>query len=109
MTNVTCKSHNVIYCITCTKCGIQYVGQTKRRLMDRFRGRYYNVSKGTKQKGRHFTSSNQEGIADSCIHIPTFIKQSSKSEAGQLALDKLELAWSYRLCTQAPYGLNVLE
>ena len=27
--NVTCKSNNIIYCITCKKCRIQYVGQTK--------------------------------------------------------------------------------
>ncbi len=26
--DVTCKSNNLIYCITCTRCGKQYVGQT---------------------------------------------------------------------------------
>ena len=108
MTTVTCKSHDVIYCITCTKCGIQYVGQTKRRLMDRFQG-HYNLSKGTEQIGRHFTSSNHEGIADLYIHILTFIKQSSPSEAGQLTRDNLELTWIHWLCTQAPYKLNILE
>ena len=41
--SVTCKSSNLIYCITCTKCKIQYVGQTKNRLMDRFQGHFYNI------------------------------------------------------------------
>ena len=49
--NITCKSHNVIYCITCQQCGIQYVGQSKRRLMDRLQGHFYNVSKKIEQIG----------------------------------------------------------
>ena len=31
--NVNCQSSNLIYLISCNKCGIQYVGQTKNRLM----------------------------------------------------------------------------
>ena len=31
---VDCKSSNLIYYITCKICKIQYIGQTKRRLMD---------------------------------------------------------------------------
>ena len=106
---ITSKTTGTMHTITCLGCGTQYVGQTKHRLMDRFQGHYYNISKGIEQIGRHYTSSNHEGIADLRIHILTFIKQSSKSEAGQLAWDKLELTWIHRLCTQAPYKLNVLE
>ena len=32
MWNVTCKSSNVIYILTCKICGMQYVGQTQREL-----------------------------------------------------------------------------
>ena len=35
--NVTCQSSNVIYCITCKRCGQHYVGQTKRKLYLRLR------------------------------------------------------------------------
>ena len=33
---VSCLSNNLIYCISCTRCGKQHVDQTKRLLMDRF-------------------------------------------------------------------------
>ena len=37
---VNCQSSNLIYLITCTHCQIQYVGQTKNRLLIRFQGRH---------------------------------------------------------------------
>ena len=32
----SCVSQNIVYCIICTKCSILYVGETGRRLGDRF-------------------------------------------------------------------------
>eukprot|EP00061_Rhincodon_typus_P001876 g16017.t1 len=32
----TCTSANVVYCIHCSRCGLLYIGETKRRLGDRF-------------------------------------------------------------------------
>ena len=34
--NHTCITTNVVYCITCRRCGKLYIGETKRRLGDRF-------------------------------------------------------------------------
>ena len=34
--HITCSSSNLVYIIQCTKCKIQYIGETKRRLSDRF-------------------------------------------------------------------------
>ena len=33
---ITCETSNVICMIQCTKCNFQYIGETKRRLKDRF-------------------------------------------------------------------------
>jgi hypothetical protein len=41
--NVTCRSSNLIYCITCKTCSKQYVGQTKRKVSKRFQGHFYNI------------------------------------------------------------------
>ena len=41
----TCTSANVIYCITCTLCKKLYIGETGRRLGDRFRERLRDVEK----------------------------------------------------------------
>ena len=34
--SVTCKTSNVIYCITCKKCSQKYVGETSKELGQRF-------------------------------------------------------------------------
>ena len=34
--HITCETSNVIYMIQCTKCNLQYIGETKRRLIERF-------------------------------------------------------------------------
>ena len=34
--HITCSSSNLVYMIQCTKCRIQYIGDTKHRLSDRF-------------------------------------------------------------------------
>ena len=34
--NLTCKAKNLIYMIQCNRCNLQYIGETKRRLKDRF-------------------------------------------------------------------------
>ena len=34
--NITCNAKNVIYMVQCKRCNLQYIGETKRRLKDRF-------------------------------------------------------------------------
>jgi hypothetical protein len=36
-TNMSCKSRNLTYCMTCTSCGENYIGQTGIKLDDRVR------------------------------------------------------------------------
>ena len=33
---VTCCTYNLVYCLTCNTCGIQYVGETMNSIRDRF-------------------------------------------------------------------------
>ena len=44
MTSVNCQSSNLIYVITCSTCGIQYVGQTKNRILTRFQGHFNDIT-----------------------------------------------------------------
>ena len=57
---VTCQTRNVIYCITCKKCNMQYVGETGRVAKDRFREHigYVENNQSEKATGWHF---NQRG------------------------------------------------
>ena len=41
--SIDSQNGNLIYCITCKACKVQYVGQTKIRLMGRFQGHFYNT------------------------------------------------------------------
>ena len=58
----TCTSANVIYCITCTLCKNVYIGETGRRLGDRFREHLRDVEKDDKDASkpfaRHFNLPN---------------------------------------------------
>ena len=58
----TCTSANVIYCITCTYCNKLYIGETGRRLGDRFREHLRDVERNDKDASkpvaRHFNLSH---------------------------------------------------
>ena len=58
---VTCETDNLVYCITCNKQSckfVQYIGETKRRLKDRFQEHLNCVKKLDKSTptGNHFSS-----------------------------------------------------
>jgi hypothetical protein len=68
-TKVTCRSNNVIYCIKCTRCLLQYVGETKRNVMERFQEHFYHITKShhTDTIGHHFNSHGHKGLEDISI------------------------------------------
>ena len=41
---ITCKSKNVIYCVTCKKCRAQYIGETEQELHSRQRGHLSDIN-----------------------------------------------------------------
>ena len=43
--NITCSSSNLVYMIQCNKCNVQYIGETKRHLSDRFGERRRAIEK----------------------------------------------------------------
>jgi hypothetical protein len=89
--NISCKSSNLIYC--CTTCGKQYVGQTKRKISDRFQAHMYNINmarlpsdkpshlRATQDTiGSHFSSANHKGVSDLSIHVLDFISLPPNSQ-----------------------------
>ena len=60
--NLTCDTKNLIYMIHCNRCNLQYIGETKRRLKDRFNEHCRTIDNpNTKSKpttaAEHFLSS----------------------------------------------------
>nr|XP_039273918.1 uncharacterized protein LOC120347871 [Styela clava] len=56
---ITCNSENVIYLITCRKCGMQYVGETGRHLKYRITEHIRSTNQKNKDLavGKHFNQS----------------------------------------------------
>ena len=130
--NVTCCSSNLIYCISCKRCGIQYVGQTKSELKKRLGSHFDKMTYNRTIKkplagtdlgdtagraasqvdqdtvvGLHFRTPPHQGILDVEIHIVDFIHAALLSvKAGKLR-NLIEFNWIQRLHTNAPVGLNI--
>ena len=72
-TSINCRSNNLVYAIECTHCGMHYVGQTKRRLMDRMVSHFASIkSEQVKYPvGHHFARKNHhQGPADVRLFVP---------------------------------------
>ena len=55
---LNCKSSNIIYLISCKKCGYQYVGQTTQEFSKRLNGHRKSVRLKNRLIGKHFSSEN---------------------------------------------------
>ena len=113
MVNINCQTSNVIYLITCTTCGIQYVGQTRNRVLTRFQGHHSDIKNHNDTTvSRHFNkcpSSQPAGYDGLEISILSFIKNPANSRAGQIERDREEKRWIHRLATVVPKGLNLMD
>ena len=106
---LNCNSKNVVYLITCKKCGIQYVGSTTTAFRTRFNNHksrvnaHVNLSSGNKEKDdvlyRHFHSQGHFGLEHMSIQLIDWVK-------GERELRDKEGQWIYKLRTLILHGLN---
>ena len=71
--NLTCEIKNLIYTIQCNRCNLQYIGETKRHLKDRFNEHRRTIDNPNKSKpnsaAEHFLSSPNH-TANDMLLIP---------------------------------------
>ena len=99
----TCTSANVIYCITCTYCNKLYIGETGRRLGDRFREHLRDVERNDKDASkpvaRHFNlpyhSKQHMAVCGLSLHLGS--SESRKT---------LEHKFIFQIGTLNPHGIN---
>ena len=98
---LSCKSKNVIYLLTCTKCRKQYVGMTLNVRMNHHRTSIFN--KQNTYLHKHFN------LPDHSIQNLTVqaIDQIESDADSYNSLQKLEKYWIKTLKTFQPIGLNV--
>ena len=65
----SCTSSGLVYCIICKRCGDLYVGETGRRLADRFTEHRRDVisNKTEKEVASHFNSPGHNGTEDMSV------------------------------------------
>ena len=109
MKNISCRSSNLIYCISCNKCNKQYVGQTMLRLKDRFIHHFRDIETDNKEKSvsRHFNSKDHVGIKNMTIFVLEYIRKPPRSPQAISIRNKRENCWTHTLRSLAPNGLNM--
>ena len=90
---------------------MQYVGQTKLRLMDRFGNHFTSIQRndGKNDVGKHFNGIGHSGIENLKLHILDFIHAAPNSDFGRALRDQIEFHWIQRLRTQLPHGINTMD
>ena len=115
MKNVNCQSSNLIYLIACKSCGIQYVGQTRNRLLTRFQGHFNDITHDRDTTvARHLNrcDKNTPIATDNPkfeITILSFIPSPPDSVDSKIHRDREEKRWMHRLTTIMPSGLNLMD
>ena len=105
---VHCQSSNLKYVITCQTCSIQYVGQTKNRLLTWFQGHFNDISYDRDTTvSRHLnwcinTESNSANRKFD-ITIASFITSPPKSPGAKLLRDREE-KWIKPCASLTPYN-----
>ena len=99
----SCISTNLIYCITCTLCKKVYIGETGRRLGDRFREHLRDVEindkDASKPVARHFNLPNhsQKHMAVCGLSLHLGNTESRKN---------IEQKFIFQIGTLSPCGIN---
>lgn len=102
--SMNCRSNNIIYLITCTKCNIQYVGETSRCLSERLTDHRSNIkNKKMTPIAIHFNIPGHSVLRDLKI---LGIEKISDTENPLQKRKQQEALWQRRLGTVYPHGLN---
>ena len=111
-----CSTVNCIYLISCSRCGLQYVGETVQSLRARFRTHRAGIKKPfsnnqCKILSRHFGSGHCKG-ANYQVQIIEKLEGSGRDTNGKplpgvtSQRQKTETNWMLKLQTVYPFGLN---
>ena len=107
-TNVTCRTKNVIYCLTCSVCQKQYVGETKRPFLVRFKEHSKDIEYNRKKPIVEHVLLHKELEAKIVPQIIEVIKKDPSLEGTTTYRRQRENHWVYSLRTMAPEGLNTM-
>lgn len=100
---LNCKSTSVIYLITCRKCKLQYVGETKRSIQARLLEHRSNINTFKNQPiSNHFNTANHT-VNDLEIIA---IEQVTSDKKTTIIRRQREQYWQNKIGSKYPLGLN---
>ena len=106
-----CKSNNLVYLITCTKCLAQYVGETHRPLHSRMYEHLYSIrTKKDTPLAIHFNRPGHD-TSNVQFEVASFVYSHAPpdSNEGKKLRKQIEKLWIHRMKTNRPPGLNILD
>ncbi len=120
--HTSCRLNNLIYLITCTKCGLQYVGQTICTLNKSLYNHFRDIKHATDPQnappsvlpkpftrvGKHFAHHSHSKM-DVKVQILVFIRRKPHLDSTEIFRKSRERHWIYRLRSLEPIGLNNMD
>ena len=103
---MNCATENVVYFISCEKCGVQYVGETSQKMCSRFNNHWNRLkSMANLYLYNHFNSDGhtEDDLCTMPIEIIDDLRSRSASTSKRL---EGEDYWCRELCTYYVYVLN---
>jgi len=104
----SCRSTNLVYYITCQKCDIGYVGETKRSIKERLYEHLRDIKKNLDSPvARHFNKTPHSYHRDVRIQVLEFIKQDRTMDSTTTYRRQREFWWIHQLKSLEPLGMNI--
>ena len=105
--DINCKTSNVVYGITCSHCGLIYVGETKGQLNKRISGHRYQILKnGGQLLYQHFNLPDHSILSMGVIVIEKIYHHTNSPSLSTPYRREREEYWIKELGTASPYGCN---
>ena len=105
--DINCKTCNVVYGITCSHCGLIYVGETKGQLNKRISGhRFHILNNGGQLLYQHFNLPDHSIISMGVIVIEKIYHHTNSPSLSTPYRREREEYWIKELGTASPYGCN---
>ena len=105
--DINCKTCNVVYGITCSHCGLIYVGETKGQLNKRISGhRFQILNNGGQLLYQHFNLPDHSILSMGVIVIEKIYHHTNSPSLSTPYRREREEYWIKELGTASPYGCN---
>jgi hypothetical protein len=100
-----CQTSNAVYLITCNRCQLQYIGQTRNTVNTRFRGHAQDIRRRDQIKpvGEHFSRDTH---SERDVTIVVMTNNDNWNTSQRLLAEKSYIGM---LQTLKPRGLNIIE